>query len=125
MTTQYSQTLTLAVPAPLTEPANHLAALVGESPADINTFRQATYTDGTTDYAVAHTACTPTLLERLTTGQLPAQDIPEGVDLELAKQALDAINAEGGALMAIDVDPHEQFAAWGLEPIRSDDEALI
>lgn len=118
MTTQYSHTLTLAVPVNLIEPANHLAALVGESPADIHTFRQATYTDGTTDYAVAHTVCTPKLLERLTTGQLPVQDIPEGVDLELAKQALDAINAEGGALMAIDVNPHEQFKAWGLTPIQ-------
>ena len=125
MKSQYSHSLTLAVPEPLIEPANHLAALVGESPADINTFMQATYTDGTTNYAVAHTVCTTTLLERLTTGQLPAQDIPENVDLELAKQALDAINAEGGALMAIDVYPHEQFKAWGLEPIRSDDEALI
>lgn len=118
MKSQYSHTLTLAVPEPLIEPANHLAALVGESPADINTFRQATYTNGTTDYAVAHTVCTPTLLDRLTTGQMPAQDIPEGVDLELAKQALDAINAEGGARMAIDVNPHEQFKAWGLTPIQ-------
>lgn len=38
MKSQCSHTLTLAVPEPMIEPANHLACLMGESSADIDVY---------------------------------------------------------------------------------------
>lgn len=124
MNTQYTHTVTIAVPGLLMPDANHLALLLGESPADINSFRNATYTDGTIDYAVAHTVAKPVFLQPTQTGELPpTPPHAEGIlDREAAQRALDSLNQAGGMLMAVDVDPHEQFAAWGLTRIPTEDE---
>lgn len=120
---QYTHSVTIAVPAPMMADANHLALLLGESAADIKTFQQPTYTDGTTDYAVAHTVVKPVFLEPTQTGTLPeTPPHAEGLlDREAAQRAFGTLNTSGGLLMATDVDPHEQFAAWGLEPIPSEE----
>ncbi len=119
MTTEYTHTITLAAPSALIPDANHLALLLGESAADINTFRQATYTDGKVDYAVTHTVIKPVFLEPTQTGELPVTPShAEGlVDREAAQRAFDSLNQSGGIQMAVDVDPHQQFADWGLERI--------
>ena len=118
MTTQYSQTLTLAVPESLINEANHLACLMGESAADIETFRQATYTNGTVNYAVAHTVCKPVVTDALSTLTPPPDPahVPPEYDRTQAEAAVAAIRS-GEILVAANVDPHEQFAAWGLTPI--------
>jgi len=123
MTSQYSQTLILAVPESLIEQANHLACLMGESAADIETFRQATYTNGTTAYAVAHTVCKPVVTGALSTLALPPDPdhVPPEYDRSKAEVAVAAI-AAGEVLVSVDVDPHEQFKAWGLDPIATEDE---
>ncbi|OJT01240.1 hypothetical protein [Marinobacter nauticus] len=123
MTTQYSKTLTLAVPEPLIDKANHLACLMGESAADIETFRQPSYTNGTTDYAVAHTACKPVVTDALESMTLPPNPdhVPPEYDRAQAEAALAAI-VSGEILVAVDVDPHEQFKAWGLTAIPSEGE---
>jgi len=122
MTTQYSQTLTLAVPESLINEANHLACLMGESSADIKAFKQATYTNGTTAYAVAHTVCKPVVTDALSTLTLPPDPdhVPPEYDRTQAEAAVAAIQS-GEILVAVGVDPHEQFAAWGLEAIPSAD----
>ncbi len=114
--TDYTHSVTLRVPEPLMADANHLALLLGESSADINTFRQVTYTKGGIDYAVAHTVVKPVFLEPTQTGELPeTPPHAEGlVDREAAQRAFDSLNTAGGIQMAVDVDPHEQFAEWGL-----------
>lgn len=118
MTTQYTRTLTLAVPSTLIDQANHLACLMGESAADIETFRQASYTNGTTAYAVAHTACKPVVTDALSTLTPPPDPdhVPPEYDRSKAEAAVAAIQS-GDILVAADVDPHEQFKAWGLEAI--------
>lgn len=123
MTTLYTHTITLAVPENLILPANHLAALVGESAADINTFTTMSYTKDSVEYAVAHTVCTETVIQYIANpAQLIADDsAPEHVDLELVQQAIASLNTPGGILLAVDVDPIEQFAQWELAPIVSDD----
>lgn len=123
MTTQYTKTLTIAVPEPLIQQANHLACLMGESAEDIETFRHLAYTDGTTDYAVAHTLVKDVFLAPTQTGTLPeTPPHAEGLlDREAAQRAFDSLNMPSGMLMAVDVDPHVQFAAWGLEPIPSEE----
>lgn len=123
MTTQYTHRVTIAVPAPLIPDANHLALLLGESSADIETFNQASYTDGTTEYAVAHTVVKPVFLGPTQTGELPeTPPHAEGLlDREAAQRAFDSLNQSGGILMAVDVDPHTQFAEWGLSRIESEE----
>ena len=125
MTTQYSQTLTLAVPEPLIDKANHLACLMGESAADINTFRQASYTNGTTAYAVAHTVCKQVVTDALSTLTLPPDPdhVPPEYDRTQAEAAVAAIQS-GEILVAVNVDPHEQFKEWNLEPIPVEEELI-
>ena len=120
---QYTHSVTLAVPAPLIPDANHLALLLGESSADINTFTTASYTDGITEYAVAHTVVKPIFLGPTQTGELPeTPPHAEGIlDREAAQRAFDSLNAPGGLRMAVDVDPHEQFAEWGLTRIETEE----
>jgi len=120
MTTQYSQTLTIAVPEALIDQANHLACLMGESAADIETFRQTTYTDGTVNYVVAHTVCKPVVTDALSTLTPPPDPdhVPPEYDRTQAEAAVAAIQS-GEILVAANVDPHEQFAAWGLTPIQT------
>jgi hypothetical protein len=125
MTTQYSQTLTLAVPEHLIDKANHLACLMGESAADIETFRQATYTSGTTAYAVAHTVCKPVVTDALSTLTLPPDPdhVPPEYDRTQAEAAVVAIQS-GEILVAANTDPHEQFQAWGLEVIPAEEDLI-
>ena len=124
MTTAYTHTATIAVPAPLIPDANHLALLLGESSADIETFKQATYTDGTTEYAVAHTVAKPVFLQPTQTGELPpTPPHAEGLlDRDAAQRAFESMAQLGGIMMAVDVDPHEQFAAWGFARIPTEDD---
>ncbi len=123
MKTEYTHNATIAVPEPRINDANHLALLLGESSDDLNTFTNVTYTNGTTDYAVANAAVKSVFIEPTQTGELPATPShAEGIlDLEAAQRAFDSLGQPGGVLMAVDVDPHEQFAAWGLTRIETED----
>jgi hypothetical protein len=125
MTTQYSQTLTLAVPEHLIDKANHLACLMGESAADIKTFKQATYTNGTTAYTVALTVCKPVVTDTMSTLTLPPDPdhVPPEYDRTQAEAAVAAIQS-GEILVAVNVDPHEQFQAWGLEVIPAEEDLI-
>lgn len=124
MSTAYQHTVTVAVPAPLIPDANHLALLLGESSADIETFKQASYTNGTVEYAVAHTVVKPVFLAPTQTGELPeTPPHAEGqLDREAAQRAFDSLGQPGGILMVVDVDPHEQFAEWGLSRIETEED---
>ncbi len=124
MTTQYQHSATIAVPASLIPDANHLALLLGESSADINTFRQATYTDGSNKFAVAHTVVKAIFLAPTQTGELPETPphAEELIDREAAQRAFDSMASPGGIRLAVDVDPHAQFKQWGLSRIKTEEE---
>lgn len=51
----WTHTLTVIVPESLIVQANQLALAIGTSEDDVNTFKTADWTDGTANYAVAHT----------------------------------------------------------------------
>ena len=123
-TSAYTNTVTIAVPAPLISDANHLALLLGESSADIETFTTTNYTDGSTEYAVAHTVCKPVFLAPTQTGFLPETPphAEELLDREAAQRAFESLAQPGGIRMAVDVDPHQQFAEWGLSRIEAADD---
>jgi len=129
--TDYIYTITAAVPANLIEAANHLACLMGESAADIRTFRQARYQDASgTQYAVCHSVVTDTFIYPLSKRVLPEKAVFESdntlpcYDRGLAQQALDSLNTEGGMRTAVNVDPHQQFKDWGLVPIQIEEDLL-
>ena len=119
--TTYTQTLIVAVPEHLIATANHLACLMGETAADIGTFKQANFTDGLTDYAVIATVCTPRVTGALALLSLPPDRVyfPDTYNRAQAEQAL-ALIVDGSILTAVNVDTQEQLAAWGLSAIESE-----
>lgn len=59
----WTHTLTVIVPESLIPQGNQLALAMGTSPDDVNTFRQADWTDGGSNYAVAHTVAAEQIME--------------------------------------------------------------
>jgi len=96
MTTEYTQTATIAVPDPLIPDANQLALCLGESSADDQTFGAATYQDaGGNLYAVCSTVAKPIFVQ-LASQPLQAPDHAPGVDLEAATRAQAILQINGG-----------------------------
>ena len=121
--TEYIHRVTIAVPETLIEKANHLACIVGEFSADINTFREANWQDADGNlYAVASTVVKPIFLQA-TQGLPEPPPHAEGIaDLALAQQALDTLNQQGGIQIVVDVEPLEALEAMGLVMVHTDDE---
>ena len=67
----WTHTLTVVVPEALMDAGNQLALAMGTSPDDVNTFRSADWTDGVSNYAVAHTVAVEQILGYFS--QLPAE----------------------------------------------------
>lgn len=124
MTTRYTQSLTVAVPRQRIEVANHLACLIGERAADIRTFSAPSYMTAQAKYAVAHTVCTVAATDALAAMSLPPDPdhVPQEYDRAKAEQAFYAIE-DGEILVAVNVDPHDQVAIWGLTRIPEEDSA--
>ena len=60
----WTHTLTVIVPETLMDVGNQLALAMGTSPDDdANTFRQADWTDGANNYAVAHTVAVEQIMD--------------------------------------------------------------
>ena len=59
----WTHILTVIVPESLMPQGNQLALAVGTSEDDINTFRSADWTDGTSNYAVAHTVAVEQIMD--------------------------------------------------------------
>ena len=60
---EWTHTLTVIVPESLMAQANQLALAIGTSEDDVNTFRQADWTDGTGNFAVAHTQAVEQIMD--------------------------------------------------------------
>ena len=82
--TAYIYQLSVAVPESLTECANHLAAYLGGSEADLNTYTNARYTLGGINYHFLATVVTATALQKVA---VPSE-MPEFVESEKLTQAL-------------------------------------
>ena len=59
----WTHTLTVIVPESLIPQGNQLALAVGTSEDDINTFKHAEWTDGTANFAVAHTVAVEQIMD--------------------------------------------------------------
>ena len=85
--TAYIYQLSVAVPESLTECANHLAAYLGGSEADLSTYTSARYIKDGTDYHFLATVVTATALQRVAAPSA----LPEFVEPEKLTQALQAL----------------------------------
>jgi hypothetical protein len=85
--TAYIYQLSVAVPESLTECANHLAAYLGGSAADLQTYTNARYTDGAINYHFLATVVTAKALQKVA---VPSE-LPEFVESEKLTQALSAL----------------------------------
>ena len=68
---EWTHNLTVIVPESLMDAGNQLVLAVGTSEDDINTFKIADWTDGTSNYAVAHTVAVEQIMDYF--AQLPTE----------------------------------------------------
>lgn len=123
--TIYAHRVTIAAPEHLMAQANHLAAIMGESAADIETFSAAKYQDANGSlYAVCSAVVTKGFLAAQTGGMPSTPAHAEAViDRAKAQEAFDSLGQPGGLKMVIGDDPHAALEAMGLS-IKLDEDTV-
>ena len=123
MTTRYTTRATIAVPQAMISDANQLAACMGLSLEDLNTFGAASYRDEQGNlYAVCSAAMTPRVLQEVSAGQLVRPEFDPnrqinmtGAGRALALLVIDVVPASPEKIVAIiDINPSSAIAAMGL-----------
>ena len=119
----WTHTLTVIVPESLIPQGNQLALAVGTSEDDINTFKTANWTDGTSNYAVAHTVAVEQILDYFSAitpeaGSDLAAAVAQTVFPTLSTDA-DGITTLTGSDMSkiqvfVDVEPFALFELLGI-----------
>lgn len=130
MITQYTHRITLIIPEQHMVIANHLALIMGESTADISTFKEANWQDADGNlYAVCSAVSKPVVLGALTKGlPIPLPTHAAAAEVTKAQQALDMIAqykvgvkpSPNSIVLAIGYDPHEVFDDVGLSIVDDD-----
>lgn len=120
----WTHTLTVIVPESLMAQANQLALAMGTSPDDVNTFRQADWTDGTSNYAVAHTVAVEQIMDYFA---LVPVELASGVVFPTISISTECITTLTGSDMTkvqvfMDAEP---FAVFGLLNLTRRDIAEI
>lgn len=123
----WTHTLTVIVPESLIPQGNHLALAIGTSEDDANTFKTADWTDGTSNYAVAHTVAVEQIMEyfrsiTLEAGSDLAAAVVQTVFPSLSTDA-DGIATLSGSDMSkiqvfVDVNPFAVFSMLGLSRLE-------
>ena len=126
---EYIHRITVAVPEAYINIANQLALIAGEFPADVNTFRQASWQDKDGNkYAVCSAVAKPVVLtvyqSKLSELELP--EFKQEANIEQAQQALDMMVLYDGTqqvatdtiMCAVDYDPLPTLEAMGLSVIE-------
>ena len=112
----WTHNLTVIVPETLMAQANQLALAIGTSEDDVNTFRSADWTDGTSNYAVAHTQAVDKIMEYF--AQVPAE-LASGVVFPTISISTEGITALTGSDMTkiqvfVDCEPFAVFSLLNL-----------
>ena len=121
MTTAYKHRVTIAAPASQLTEANHLACLMGESAADIETFKAANYQDAQGNlYALCSTVVTDTFMQAQSKGLPPTPAHADGIaDRALAQAAYDSLN-NGGLMMVVNDNPQAAICLLYTSPSPRD-----
>ena len=120
----WTHTLTVIVPESLIPQGNQLALAVGTSEDDINTFKSADWTDGTANYAVAHTQAVEQIMEYF--ALVPAE-LASGVVFPTVTTSAEGVTTLTGSDMTkiqVFVDS-EPFAVFSLLSLTRRDVAEI
>lgn len=133
MTTRYINTITSACPVSLIDEGNHMAACLGESIHDLQTYGRVLRQDADGNkYAICSTVATNAILFKSAgAATRPAYDTDNAIDLDKANAGLSALviypqgETTGPATPAqitayLNVDPHEAIALMGLTEISED-----
>lgn len=131
--TEYIHRITIAVPESYINIANQLALIAGETPADINTFSQASWQDKDGNKYAVCSAVTKPIVLGLYKAKLSELELPEfkqEANIEQAQQALDMMVLYEGTqqvttdtiMCAVDYDPLPTLEAMGLSVIELEDE---
>ena len=120
----WTHTLTVIVPESMMVQANQLALAIGTSEDDVNTLRSADWTDGTSNYAVAHTRAVEQIMEYF--AQVPVE-LAAGVVFPTMSVSAEGIQILTGSDMNkvqvfVDCDP---FAVFNLLNITRRDVSEI
>ena len=112
----WTHTLTVIVPESLIPQGNQLALAVGTSEDDINTFKTADWTDGTANYAVAHTVAVEQIMDCF--ALVPAE-LASGVVFPTININMDGVPMLTGSDMSkvqvfVDCDPFAVFSLLSL-----------
>ena len=119
----WTHNLTVIVPESLMAQANQLALVMGTSEDDVDTFRQADWTDGVTNYAVANTRAVAQIMDYF--GAISAEaDLPLAAALSATIFPSVSIDADGVATWTgidktkiqvfVDQEPFSVLAMLGL-----------
>ena len=112
----WTHTLLVVVPEVLIPEANQLALAIGTSEDDVNTFRSADWTDGTSNYAVAHTQAVEQIMEYF--AHAPTE-LASGVVFPTISISTEGITALTGSDMTkiqvlVDCEPFAVFSLLNL-----------
>ena len=124
----YDHRITLAVPEAFISDANNLAACVGLSHADLNTFTEASWQDAQGNlYSVCSAQVTDRVLSFLGGALVrPEWDAGQQISMAAANRALALITTEGLATpesirIVIDMDGLQALESIGLAPVTETD----
>lgn len=124
---EWTHVLTIAVPESLIDQANQLALAIGTSEDDVNTFRTADWTDGTSNFAVCSTRAVDKIFD-----YVGLVDTSDNAMLADAMAALSFVTAttdfEGGQTITgndatkirvvVDAEPFAALELLGLHRIK-------
>ena len=113
---EWTHTLTVVVPESLMEVGNQLALAMGTSPDDVNTFRAADWTDGTSNFAIAHTRAVDQIMEYF--AQVPVE-LASGVVFPTISTSTEGVTTLTGSDMTkvqvfMDAEPFAVFSLLNL-----------
>ena len=120
----WTHTLTVIVPELLMAQANQLALAIGTSEDDANTFRSADWTDGTSNYAVAHTQAVEQIMEYF--AQVPVE-LASGVvfpKISISPEGIAALTGSDITKVQVFMDA-EPFSVFSLLSLTRRDVAEI
>ncbi len=133
MTTRYINTITTACPVSMLDIGNHMAACLGESIHDLNTYGRVLRQDSNgVQYAICSTVATNAILFKSAGAAVrPAYDTDNLIDLDKANAGLQALviypqgeltgPADPTKIVAyLNVEPNEALALMGLIEIEND-----
>ena len=116
----WTHTLTVIVPETLMAQANQLALAMGTSEDDANTFRSADWTDGTGNFAVAHTQAVEQIMDYFV---LIPVELRSGVVFPTMSTSTEGIQTLTGIDMTkvqvfVDCEPFTVFSMLGLSRLE-------